>query len=391
MSVSRLRTRRIIAVFIIISAVGAGVYALMNSGRSLTTAGQSTAGFDERRGGYFTVLDESGRTLFTTGHMLHVGDEFISEDDTRYEITRVDGDVALAKSVGKMEALAPLPVLGAQTQTGSGKVAIYHTHSAESYVPSDGAESKPGAGGILDVGASMAESLKRRGVDPIHSTTSHEPHDAAAYDRSRRTAIKLLKDRPLALFDVHRDAGPAEPYLKDLDGKEVAKAMIVVGRTNPKMNANLDFARRLKDAVNSEYPGLVKGIFLGNADFNQDLFDRALLLEMGTEKTSKEAAAAGAEFIGSIVPKVIGASTGGPSGGATGRSLGWILGLAVAGAFVYLWVATGSWEEMRAKIMGWFGSGGVRVGERRGGPTDEGGPGGSAGTDDAGGEDRSTT
>ncbi|MGI6663499.1 MAG: stage II sporulation protein P [Bacillota bacterium] len=54
----------------------------------------------------------------------------------------------------------------------------------------------------------------------------------------------------MALFDVHRDAGPAEPYLKDLDGREVAKAMIVVGRTNPKMNANLDFARRLKDAVN---------------------------------------------------------------------------------------------------------------------------------------------
>lgn len=385
---NRGRIRRIIAVFIIVLATGTGVYAYLNSKSAPAAAGQTIGGSDERRGSYFTVLDESGKTLFTTGHMLHVGDEFISEDDTRYEVIRVDEDIALAKAVGRMEALPLLPVMGAQIESGTGKVAIYHTHSSESYVPSDGTESRPGAGGILDVGASMANGLKKRGAEPVHSTTSHEPHDAAAYDRSRRTAVKLLRERPSALFDVHRDAGPAEPYLKDLDGREVAKAMIVVGRTNPKMNANLDFARRLKDAVNAEYPGLVKGIFLGKADFNQDLFDRALLLEVGTEKTSKEAAAAGAELIGSVVPKVIGATSGAPSGGAIGKSLGWILGLAVAGTFIYLWVATGSWEEMRAKIMGWFGSGGVRIGERRGGPPDEGDPGSQDNTDD---EDSSTT
>lgn len=384
---NRIRGRRVVAVFIIVFVTGTGLYLYFNRDSSMVATGQTFMGSDERRGSYYTVLDESGKTLFTTGHMLHVGDEFISEDDTRYEVTRVDEDIALAKAVGKMEALPPLPVLGAQTQSGSGKVAIYHTHSSESYVPSDGTESRPGAGGIIDVGASMASGLKKRGAEPIHSTTSHEPHDAAAYDRSRRTAVKLLKERPMALFDVHRDAGPAEPYLKELNGREVAKAMIVVGRTNPKMNANLDFARRLKDAVNSEYPGLVKGIFIGKADFNQDLFDRALLLEMGTDKTTKEAAAAGAELIGGIVPKVIGTSTGAPSGGAIGRSLGWILGLAVAGTFVYLWVATGSWDEMRAKIMGWFGSGGVRIGGRRGGPPDGGDSGNSA---HPGGPDSST-
>ena len=27
-------------------------------------------------------IDETGRTIFTTGHTLHVGDEFIAEDDT---------------------------------------------------------------------------------------------------------------------------------------------------------------------------------------------------------------------------------------------------------------------------------------------------------------------
>jgi stage II sporulation protein P len=372
--VNTTRNRPLVAGLIIVLVIGAGVYAYFNMDRTRAATGETPLGSDERRGSYYTVIDESGRTVFTTGHMLYVGDEFIGEDDTRYQITRVDGDTATAKAVGKMEALPLIPMISAQSEKGSGKVAIYHTHSSESYVPSDGAESRPGAGGILQVGKSMANSIEKRGVQAVHNTTSHEPHDAASYDRSRRTAVKLLKERPMALFDVHRDAGPAEPYLKELDGREVAKAMIVIGRTNPKMNANLDFARRLKDAVNAEYPGLIKGIFMGKADFNQDLFDRALLLEMGTEKTTKEAAEAGAALIGSVVPKVIGATTGAPSGRAFGRSLGWILGLAVAGTFVYLWVATGSWDEMRAKIMGWFGSGGVRIGGRRGGSGDGNGP-----------------
>jgi stage II sporulation protein P len=381
-TVKTTRNRRVAALLIIVLVIGAGTYAYFNRDLTAAATGQAPPASGERRGSYYTVLDENGRTLFTTGHMLHVGDEFISEEDTRYQITRVDQDTATAKAVGQMDALPLLPMLSAQTQTSGGKVAIYHTHSSESYEPSDGSDSRPGAGGILEVGASMASSLERQGVDCVHSTTSHEPHDAAAYDRSRRTAVKLLKERPMALFDVHRDAGPAEPYLKELDGREVSKAMIVVGSTNPKMNANLDFARRLKEAVNAEYPGLVKGIFIGKADFNQDLFDRSLLLEMGTEKTTKEAAAAGAALIGSVVPRVIGATTGAPSGGAVGRSLGWILGLAVAGTFVYLWVATGSWDEMRAKIMGWFGSGGVRIGGRRGDPGDgagSGDPDGSSG------------
>lgn len=320
----------------------------------------------ERRDGYFTVVDENARTLFTTTHMVSVGDEFIAEDDTRYRIESVSGDVARAVSLGKLAALSPAPVLSATQGRSTGVVGIYHTHSDESYVPTDGAESIPGRGGILQVGAALADRLSKLGLKASHKTTPHDPHDAAAYERSRRTAVQLLKERPLALFDVHRDGGPAEPYLKEIDGREVAKAMIVVGRTNPKYEANLEFARRLKDTVNSKYPGLVKGIFLGKADFNQDLFDRSLLLEIGTEKTTREAAEAGASLIASEVPRILGAATG-PGGPTVGRTIGWILGLAVAATFLYLWISTGSWDEMRAKIMGWFGTGGVRVGGRKDG------------------------
>jgi len=325
------------------------------------------AGGSEEIGGgrYVTVKDKSGNVIFTTGHAVNVEDEFISEDETRYRVVKVEGDTATAESLGRMEALLEFPApVGAEASAGSRAVAIYHTHSDESYIPGDNSDSIPAKGGVLDVGTSLAQALKEKGIKAIHSLTPHDPHDAGAYDRSRRTAVQLLKDRPQALFDVHRDAGPAEPYLEEVSGQTVTKAMIVVGRTNPKYNANLDFARRLMSAVNSKYPGLVKGIFMGKADFNQDLSDRSLLLEMGTEKTPKEAAERGAALIGSVVPSLLGAA-GGPSGRASGRSIAWILGLAVAATFIYLWVSTGSWDEMRSKILGWFGSGGVKVGGGR--------------------------
>ena len=100
----------------------------------------------ERERGYFTVVDEDGVVIFTTGLMVSVGDEYIDEDDNKYVVIDVSDDVATVRSVGKMEALPPFtgPVLGAAMSGGA--IGIYHTHSAESYVPSDNSESIPGRG-----------------------------------------------------------------------------------------------------------------------------------------------------------------------------------------------------------------------------------------------------
>lgn len=361
MSVSK-RVAATLAILLVFVGIG---YFVTQRYEIWPAQGKEMPGHLERDKGYFTVVDESGKVVLTTGITVSPGDQFIGEDDVKYQVESVSGDVAKAVRVGKMEALPPLTVLG-QVQAASGKVAIYHTHSDESYVPTDGTETKPGLGGVVKVGERIAEKLSGIGLKPIHDTTSHAPHDAGAYDRSRRTAMRLLREQPIAILDVHRDAGPAEPYIKEVGGREVAKGMIVIGRQNPKMEANLQFARRLKDAVNAQYPGLIKGIFIGNADFNQDLSERALLLEMGTEKTSREAAEAGAALIAEVIPKVVGASTqpGSPEQRGAGRALGWIAGIAVAGVFLYLWISTGSFEEMKSKLMGWFGSGGVKLGGR---------------------------
>ncbi|MHB8917367.1 MAG: stage II sporulation protein P, partial [Desulfocucumaceae bacterium] len=47
-------------------------------------------------------------------------------------------------------------------------VAIYHTHSDESYLPSDGRISIPFRGGIIEVGCNYKNSLTQEGAKAVH-------------------------------------------------------------------------------------------------------------------------------------------------------------------------------------------------------------------------------
>ena len=157
-----------------------------------------------------------------------------------------------------------------------GHIAIYHTHSDESYIPTDGTESIPGDGGVFKVGSILSEKLNSLGVGVEHDTRSHEPHDSEAYRRSRRTAVKLLQTNPSAIIDLHRDGVPdPDFYTGEIYGVPVSKIRLVVGRQKPNMNANYDLAKRLKGHLDDKYPGLVKVIIIGKCDYNQDLFSQS--------------------------------------------------------------------------------------------------------------------
>lgn len=322
------------------------------------------AELDERTdGGYFTVLDPQGRVLLQTGRVLSVGDEFITAAGEEYVIYRLQGDRAYARLrqrvtrqmrhdpawyriwLGRVEGRAaqgPAP----------GTVGILHTHSAESYVPSDGTESQKTGGGILQVGQVFAGALEGQGLRVIHDTTSHVPHDAGAYTRSRRTAAALLRQNVDAIFDVHRDAAPPEAYQTQIDGRPATHILLVVGRQNPNLAANRSFAQQLKSAANTVEPGLVKGILTARGRYNQDLFDRMVILEVGAHTNRREDAKTAVTTVAQAVPAAL--NGGGAARAVRGR-VAWtalaslVLGVAAA-LFVYLYLATGSWQEFRNKL-----------------------------------------
>jgi len=82
--------------------------------------------------------------------------------------------------------------------------------------------------------------------------------------------------------------------------------MIVIGRSNPNMNANLEFARQIKATADKIYPGLMRGIYMGRGDYNQDLYPRALLFEIGTAEGSLTIASHGARYLSDVITAVLG-------------------------------------------------------------------------------------
>ncbi|MBO8159555.1 stage II sporulation protein P [Thermosyntropha sp.] len=272
-------------------------------------------------GQHYTLVDEHNNIIHQTSIKVHVGDEYISEDNSRYEVVEIIGHTARCRYKGKEKMpeinwekdknkTAERDILAEKAvPTVSGKnkptIAVYCTHSDESYVPTDGTESKPGNGGIYDVAEAFVGELRKNGFEVKYSKNNHNPHDINAYSRSRRTAIKLLKENPEIIFDVHRDAVPPQQYQANVEGKEVTKVKLVVGRSNPNSKTNLEFAKRIKTVMDKQKPGLSNGIFIGKGDYNQDLSPRAMLIEVGAHTNDKNDAIEGIKEFANIMPTLL--------------------------------------------------------------------------------------
>ncbi|MFA5537305.1 MAG: stage II sporulation protein P, partial [Bacillota bacterium] len=233
-------------------------------------------------GGYYTIVDDKNNILDKTCRNVFVGDEFIAGNNRHYRVNKVIEDLAYASLLAE-DALFNIrnetntdvvPVLKGKINN---LIALYHTHTGESYVPSDGSESLPGKGGIYKVGEKIKEKLQEKNIIVKYDKTPHDPHDADAYRRSRRTAVELMKNNPAAIIDVHRDGVPdPDFYFTNISGMDVTKIRFVVGRQNQNMQSNLEFAKHLKSQLDEFYPGLVHGIFMAKGNYNQDLSPRSL-------------------------------------------------------------------------------------------------------------------
>ena len=287
----------------------------------MTYSGAALAEIEAPAGEYFSLVNEENNIVHQTALEVYVGDIYIAADNSKYVVVEVNGSTARCIYQGKeaMPAISDDPQLQASVLNNvvpilkkgtKPTIAVYHTHSDESYVPSDGKESIDGKGGIYDVGATFVEQLKSMGFNVDYNTENHNPHDVNAYNRSRKTASALMQSGPDAIIDVHRDAVPAGEYQTKVNGQAATKVKLVVGKSNPTMKTNMEFAKNLKAAMDSKVPGLSDGIFIGKGAYNQDLSPRAMLIEVGSDTNDKAAAEQGIKAFASILPTVLGVSAG---------------------------------------------------------------------------------
>ncbi|MDR2525233.1 MAG: stage II sporulation protein P [Oscillospiraceae bacterium] len=203
-------------------------------------------------------------------------------------------------------------------------VLIYHTHTTEAYEILDRGwypvgwqeRSENKNKNVVRVGDAIAQMLERAGYQVIHDTTVYDRQYGGAYDRSRLTMQKYLKEYPniMVTVDVHRDAihpddGSHIKPVATVNGKKAAQIMIITGIEEgaivdyPDWRQNLTFALQLHKAAEDLAPGLMRPLFFCPRKYNMNETPYSLLLEFGSDGNTLEEAVYSGRLIGAAMAK----------------------------------------------------------------------------------------
>ncbi len=180
-------------------------------------------------------------------------------------------------------------------------VYIYHSHSWEAFSPliknnnSNDPASTNEKVNVIAVGEKLKQELEKRGIGAVQNKTDATKalkeknwNYTNSYSLSREEVQEALaQNKNLTyLIDIHRDSMPKAITTKSINGKQYARLFFIVGKENKNFEKNLKIAKEINGELEKKYPGISRGVFIktkseGNGVYNQDLTERAMLLEFG--------------------------------------------------------------------------------------------------------------
>lgn len=242
-------------------------------------------------------------------------------------LPRIDAQIAATRRmVTPPKPPEPTPPEGGQAvepggqspgapMSGDPLVLVLHTHTSEAYVPSSGETHVfNGRGDIVQVGRVLADTLQDTyRVPTVYIDQIHDQYPwHEAYLRSQVTIAEQLRRHPTirTVIDVHRDGTPGLEHTTIIEGRKVARVMLVIGTdrmglAHPNWRKNRAFAEKLKARMDELYPGLSLGIIEADARYNQHLSEGAFIAELGSESCTVEEAKATAIYFARVVADVV--------------------------------------------------------------------------------------
>lgn len=200
-------------------------------------------------------------------------------------------------------------------KTGGYKVLVIHSHTTESYYPTD--RSQDENKNMIRVGEEFTSILEKNGIRTLHIKTVHDAPYTFSYKNSLKSVTEALEKYKTIemVIDIHRDAiySNTNEKLKlvtTLEGKKVAQVMIVSGTDvgglpHPNWEENLSFALKFQKEMNNSYKGFARPINLRQERFNTHTTKSSLILEIGANGNNLEEAILGAKYSATALAKVI--------------------------------------------------------------------------------------
>lgn len=202
-------------------------------------------------------------------------------------------------------------------------IVIYHTHTCESYTPTENYKYKASGNfrtldinySVARVGTELTKYMQHYGYNVIHDITLYDyPSYSESYDRSLKAVAKILQENEETdvLFDIHRDAIGDSTYAPTvkIGDEEAAQLMFVIGSNgggseHDNWNENLKLAIKIQEKANELYPGLFKPIILRNSRYNQQLAKGASIIEVGATGNTMEQCLTSMKYLSKVLSEVL--------------------------------------------------------------------------------------
>ena len=177
------------------------------------------------------------------------------------------------------------------------KVIIYHTHTSESYTPTE-----------KNI---YSQTGNFRTTDLNYNVT--RVGDELQKQLESYAAEQLLKDNSDAdiVIDLHRDAISDSTYAPKvkINDEYCSQLMFVIGTDvsksiNSNWNQNLKFAIKLQEKANELYPGLFKPIILRNGEYNQHIAKASCIIEVGSTGNTLEESIASMKYLAKVISEL---------------------------------------------------------------------------------------
>ena len=212
-------------------------------------------------------LDENASSIKEQLNLMHVHDQILMSDEQEDSYIVTESSYVEGKKETK-------------------KVYIYNTHQQEEY--SDGKT-------VIDASIQLANLLQEAGVQVIYESNDFKTWLNAKglnYNYSYHASNYYLNEALVQyggfdlIIDFHRDSIPRESSYITIDNKTYAKMMFVVGGLSKNANAITQRCNELTSLVNEN--GVMKNVMIREAYYNQDVSDRMVLIEVGSDKNTYE-------------------------------------------------------------------------------------------------------
>lgn len=199
------------------------------------------------------------------------------------------------------------------------RVYIYNSHQLEDY-SANNFEDYNITPNVLMASYLLKEKLNKQNIPTLVETSNISDFlnlngwdYASSYKASRFYALDAInKYGNLDLIiDLHRDAIPKTSSTVEINGKNYAKVLFVVGLEHANYAPNLELATKLNDMIKAKYPTLTRGVVTKSGAgvdgiYNQDLSPKIVLIECGGNENSIEEVMNTIEILSEIIKEYLG-------------------------------------------------------------------------------------